>query len=658
MSNQVTSVCLALKSTSESPIPFKARGFMNMSPGRVSDVPVYAFPSMLSLIIHSHVTYDSIEEARVQYDLRLANIAGYAYSHHHGTTSFQPISAGNIMSAITDLPALQFNKLEGVFKLDNPTDDQVNIMTTGGLKRDSQNLNVFRGTPTFKSFAAIMAMDPATYRPGPMETTPDGIVAYMFLVKGMAVFSTLSGTFAKQSGGISFAGTGIGDQGHVDMEFGRAGGTVGLDFNAPGWAVAKTTALHCVTVPSSSSRKFTMGYSAITSVTGTPFGSDGRFFPYFTGMVLPDRGFAYTVFNRIFPQLLNSDLSKVPLLLQRIKKGAASIAHSIAGMAISHAYLGISLAIQSHSAIHFIITREEYQGFILAGDFNLVLYKDVIDGLPEDDCIADLQLLNTHDRAMLQLKKEFEIKKLIDGETVYPFDIDSLNTSRRLLGYLKGIPESEYADIPDFWKQVDKLVDQLDFGDEWEVIGTSSIEEFLNFVQTGDERLLADKPAFLRGGYFRSCRNNKIATGLAMFGPKAPSCNFGPKGITGFVIPIPKIGNPDSNLADDGALKKLPFQSMHPISATAQWTTLFAEGVIRLPKGDPKRNEFCKMSGVAYHLHRGAMPAFVSIYDRIKTYSSTIRSSTGSKRKGAVTEERGNGGPSKKSKSNAGLGMF
>jgi hypothetical protein len=564
------------------------------------------------------------------------------------------------MSRITDLPALQFNKLEGVFKLDDPTDEQANIMTGSGLKRDSQMLNVFRGTPSFASFAAVMALDPATYRPGPMETTPDGIVAYMFLVKGMAVFATLSGTFARVDGGISFTGNGIHDKGDLEMEMGRTGTKVQVHLDAPGWSIVNTTALNCITVPTNNTRKFTGGYSAITAISRTPFDRDGRFFPYFTGMVLPDRGFAYTMFTRVFPQLLNSDLSKVPLLLQRIKKGAASIAHSVAGMAISHAYLGISLAIQSHTTIHFIITREEYQGFILSGTFNLVLYKDVISGIPSVDCIADLQLLNSHDKAMLKLKEAFEKKTLIDGTVVYPFDINSLNTSRRLLNYLRGIAETEFVDIPDFWKEVDKLVDQLDFGDEWEIIGTVSLELFLDYIQNGDDRLLSDKPAFLRGGYFRSCRNNKIATGLAMFGPKAPSCNFGPKGQTGFVIPIPKIGSADSNLAEGGALKKLPFQSMHPISALAQWTTLFAEGIIRLPKGDPKRNEFCKMSGVAFHLHRGAMPAFISIYDRIKNYSSTVRSTTGSKRKGAVTEDRQpRDGPSKRSgKQNAGQGMF
>lgn len=622
-----------------------------MSPGRVSDIPVYAFPGMYHDSPMAVALIWSYRKAlaNIHYDLRLANIAGFASAQYTGVHSHQPISAGNIMSQITDLPALQFNKLEGVFKLDDPTDDQANLMTEGGLKRDFQMTNIFRGTPTFASFANIMALQPGTYRPGPMETSPDGIVAYMFLVKGMAIFSTLSGTFAHREGGISFTGVGIHDKGELEMEMGREATKVKVALDAHGWTLATTSAMNCVTVPSNSSHKFTKGYSAITAITNTPLSHKGRFFPYFTGMVLPDRSFAYTVFTRVFPQLLNSDLTKVPMLLQRIKKGTATIASSIAGMALSHAYLGISLAIQSHSTIHFIITREEYQGFILAGDFRLVLYKDIIEGLSPADCIADLQLLNSHDKAMLKLKAAFETKTLIDGTVTYPFEIDLLNTSRRLLNYLRGIAESEYVDIPDFWRDVDKLVDQLDFGDEWEVIGSSSIEFFLDYVQTGDDRLLSDKPAFLRGGYYRSCRNNKIATGLAMFGPKAPSCNFGPKGQTGFIIHIPKIGNADTNLADGGALKKLPFQSMHPISALAQWTTLFAEGTIRLPRGDPKRNEFCKMSGVAFHLHRGSMPAFISIYDRIKNYSSTVRSATGSKRKGAVTEDRqSRDGPAKR----------
>jgi hypothetical protein len=374
-------------------------------------------------------------------------------------------------------------------------------------------------------------------------------------------------------------------------------------------------------------------------------------------MVLPDRGFAYTIFNRVFPQLLNSDLTKVPLLLQRIKKGSAALAEKAAGMALSHAYLGIQLAIQAHAAITFVITREVYQGFIMSGDFKLVLYRDVIAGIPSIDCIADLQLLNVHDKAMVSLKKLFETKQLIDGTIVYPFDCDTLNTSRRLLGYLKTIPFEDYADIPGFWKDADKEIDKLDFGDEYETINLSSIELFLSFIQSGDERMVQEKPAFLRGGYYRSCINNKIATGLAMFGPKAPSCNFGPKGINGLVFNIPKIGTEDKNIGPDGILKKLPFQAMHPMSALAQWTSLFAEGILRLPVGDKKRSEFCKMSGVVYHLTAQQTTPFLAVYDRIKIYSSQVRTNPGQKRKGAVTEDQGAGG-SKQKRMRPDAGMY
>lgn len=591
-----------------------------------------------------------LEVANSFYDLKLANIAGFAESQLTGISSFLPGSAANIFSKVVDLPGLRFHSPDGVFKISDPTEAQVNTMEEAGLRRDPANLNVFRGTPSFSHFGQVMALDPSTYRPGPTEVTPDSIVAYIFLLKGMAIFSSLSGTFVNPKSGVSFPGQAVSGKGSVSVEYGRNDkikSTFTLD--TPGWVIASSTALHSIAVPSDSTKRFTSGYTAMSQFTSTPHHSSGRYFPYFEGMVLPDRSYAYTVFQRVFPQLLHADLTKVPALLQRIKKGAAALADKTAGMAISHAYLGIQLAIQSHAAITFVITRGVYQGFMLSGEFTIVLYKDIIDGIPQADCLADLLLLNTHDKAMLAIKGHFEGKTLIDGTIIYPFDVDQLNTSRRLFDYLTNINPDEYADIPDFWKVVDKLIDQLDFGDEWSVINTQSIESFLDYIQTGDKRLLSEKPAYLRGGYYRSCRNNKIATGLSVFGEKAPSCNFGPKGNHGFTINIPKLGTPDNNLADDGVLKKLPFQSMHPSSATGQWTSLFAEGILRLPKGDQKRKEFCKMSGVAFHLHRGSMPAFVAIYDRIKTYSSSVRSATGSKRKGAVREDRQEvSGPSKK----------
>lgn len=576
--------------------------------------------------------------------MRLAQIAAFTKAQHEGIYTFLPPGSDNIMSKIVDLPGLMFDKPDGVFKLTDPTEEQATIMIESGLRRDLSMPNVFRGTPTFTGFPKVMALDPATYRPGPMEATPDAIVAYIFLLKGLAVFSTLSGTFARDSGGISFSGDAISDKGTLEVPCGRTSEIVTVPLDATGWKLAHTTSLHCIAVPSSDTRRFTSGYSAITNLTRTLYNHNGRFFPYFEGMVLPDRGFAYNVFTRVFPQLLNSDMSKVPILLQRIKKGSAALAEKAAGMALSHAYLGIQLAIQSHSTITFIITRQVYQGFILSGSYNLVLYRDVIAGIPAADCIADLQLLNAHDKAMVALKGLFEMKKLIDGTVVYPFAIETLNTSRRLLNYLRTIPFDDYKDIPDFWKNVDKEVDKLDFGDEFRSINLSSIELFLSYVQSGEDRLIANEPAFLRGGYFRSCTNNKVAIGLGMFGLKAPSCNFGPKGSNGLVFNIPKIGTEDKNIGPNGVLKKIPFQVMHPISAVSQWTTLFAEGILRLPVGDKKRSEFCKMSGVVYHLNAQQERPFLAIYDRIKIYSSQVRSMPGQKRKGAVTEDRGEGG--------------
>jgi len=546
---------------------------------------------------------------------------------------------------------LKFYEPVGVYKIRDATDEQVKTMIEGGLRRDPQMPDVFRGTPSFEHYAKIMSYEPATYRPSDLECSPDAVTAYLFMLKGMAIFATLSHTFYHSDGGIAMFGQGIAGKGELVLEYGATQDKVVIPLDAQGWMMARTTKLNPIAVPTDTSRNFRRGYNSIRNTTALPTTS-GLFFPYFEGQMLPDKMFAYTVFARIFPQLLTNRPDLLPLMLMRLKNGYAALSSKTSGMALSHAYLGINLAVQGHATINFLITRGVYQGFVLGGDYKLALYKEVFNPIPADDVIESFKLLTSHETAFNKLKIHIEQKKFIDGSIMFPCDVESLNTSRRLLRYLKTISYDDFKDIPDWNKDADRLIDQLDFeGEEFLPISITTVTTFLTYVETGDETLLDNTPAFLRGGYYRSCVNNKVATGLGLFGPGAPSCNFGGKS-NNMTFNIPKVGTADTNLVKDpntnqAPLRYLPFQKMHPASALSQWVTLFADGILRLPVGDKKRGQFCNMSGVVLHIHNETPLAHV--YTMIRNISSTTRSTTGSKRKAATTETRG--GNAKKSRS-------
>jgi len=532
-----------------------------------------------------------------------------------------------IFRLIKDLPGLRFTPPNGYFEFNGLSDTNKDVVIRSGLVEEPSRPNTFTGCPSFELFADVYSMEPFSSRIPPGYSSVEAVAAYIFMIKGMALFSTVTHGMAYSTAPLMISNPKhvIKDKGEIAVECGTSTTTSKVSFDSAGWTIMDNVKVLPICAPTDITRTFHRGYTTSQSPKLQSVHQGGRFFPYIEGTQLPDKNFAYSIFADIFFNCLQDDLSEAPDLLNMIRKGYKNLANKEAGMAISHAYAGIKLAKQGHCNLTFIISHGQYQGFVLEGDFKVCIYGKEYEGELIADVMTRIGNVNKHDAALVMIASHIERLKNADGMPKYPTKADDLNTSRKLLRRYKSLILADFAAINDFHKDLRKLIGDLNFEDKYAPFTVSSINTFLRYVSTGNESLLDNEPAWLEGGYVEKC-GSIVATGLGMFGNVAPSLSYGGTKDQVFSMPASTTAtDPNLQLKADGKrpLQYLPVKKVQIDLALAQWTKLFETGKFIIPVGRKGKEEFTDSRQV--FLKITGEPAFSQNYRLIKEHSIAVR---------------------------------
>jgi hypothetical protein len=477
--------------------------------------------------------------------------------------------------------------------------------------------------------------------------THEGYIAYIYCLKAMNLYSFLSGLFISP---LATVATGIA---------GKASEPDAME--ATVIPTGKGQMTDCVNEGVSHDHRITgVLYELIRPYPGLngtipqkfikPDGADlrdlkGACFPYFDQMVNPDKDFLVMTFRHFFLKLLGNDPTKAIAVWKMLKSGLRNLAVFPAGQAISHAFMGIQLSADTGTAITFLVSNGAYHGFVLqrfGDDFRIQAHGKEITAATRVEIQNMLGSVNKHEAhltAILRLLNE--PTRIVGGEQVkvYDFKMTDIDTSRKLVSTWGSIDRDVFT-RQTFDEDIHNEISELTFGDVFPQITQALILRFLEFVETGNNALLNDHPAYLGEGYYKE--KGRVEVGLGIFGNRAPTISYGAR--TDRLISLPRrAAENDPNLLVDQntgkrSLEYLPFKEESIINARNQWNALFANGEIRIPHGRAQKNEFTNRK--ITKLIIGQSPYFEQAYNRMKNYSDFIRGEIqgGKRRRGGEGE--------------------
>jgi hypothetical protein len=527
-------------------------------------------------------------------DAIYSNVIDYAMAQRTGKpinsfNPFRPVFANFNPSILIHAPV-------GIFNFESLNKEQEAQVESLGLEKDGK---IWRGTPQMQNIGTLIGLGAKNARHLPGRASFDGYIAYAFALKAMAIFSAVSiGTFSKKITGILDQAD---PQGHNYIKTLDSGATVTSSVE-PSDGHKKFMTVQAITgasilsadveaplfipvVEAAGIPLYHMGPSDQSRLTG-----NGLLFPYFRDMMLPDRDFAVSIFQRYFYRGLGADATTAHRFWVIIKSGLRNISLLPCGMMINHAFLGMILADQTKSFIRYIQKNGTYYGFVLQGDGAIILDNTTHAFRSKEDLRKDFAVLTSFDTFLSELLSLLAGPNYTDADgnivSYYEPSPASVNTSRKLFEYMRTVDVDLH--FPTQKTDIQNALDKLAFGETYAVASHQNITVFLNYVSTGDPGLLAPFPALFQNELWRS--DDRIALGLSIFGTMVPSISWGVKG-NSLVTQLPKedaieeLFDPAKLNLQSTAIKSVPFTV-----GVGNWTTVLAKQMMFLPL-DPKKKK-------------------------------------------------------------------
>lgn len=569
----------------------------------------------------------------------------------------------NIFSKV-DL-TVYFELPSACFPFDSSLNDEnKQVLNSFGMNRSLISPNTYIGTPTLNQLRQIFKMGLTERRTEPGQVTADAYLAYTFLLRGFSIFSALQNNTTKAITAAIFTSQeirSIDDEGsaYVTVEYTNEEEE---DFKFTDCTQKSVHTIDPTDIatagPYDSSKKIEGAYIDLNMEDlQSRLPTHGLFFPYFDTMVLPDKSIFQHLFPSLFMRCLADDIDSATTLWSRIRSGTRALATSTAGRSLSHLYTGIKLAIESNASIHAILDKGRYKGFVLGGEgLKFRMWGKTYESVPrvgDRSLMRELGEVNRHSKALGELLVLINSPVKEDGMPKYLFGLHDIDTSRKLLETLMAVDRSDYS--ADVVQEMTILIDELRFEDKYASLTQENLLIFLDYVLTGNRGLLANFPAYLRGGY--AFMHSRAAVGLGIFGSYSPTINYGTgsSNVKTFTFPV-SSNSPDPNLEQvDGRrhLQYLPFATVPTRQAEAQWNQVFARGSFKIPDGRKRKNEFTDVSLTTFRITTN--PFFDRAYNRMRDIATGVKEGVraGKRKGGRDDEETGESSQRKKAKTSA-----
>lgn len=553
----------------------------------------------------------------------------------------------NIFKPITQL-SHTFDVPVTMIILNQPGEPTIEQAKGLGFTEFPGRKNCFVGTPSVENLAAVHRLPLINAQPSPGYISVDGLLGWSYAMKGIQIFSSISRA-------ASFEGLpNILEDGDYDtladgsVKMYPLGSVISTEVSGFDKKAAKYLyhgSVKHILVGYDSSMSLKGHYTSVAQPNLSV--KDGLYFPYFDGMVLPDKAVFNHVFPTIFYHCLGENAEVAAKLWSRIRSGYRSMAWTPAGRIISHAYYGIDLAKKTLGSFTPVFEGQRYMGFVIQADqLTIKIHGRTYTARGIMDLQEDIKVTTKHDAALAKIVTLINAP-IVDGKHVYSVKVDQINTSYKLKGIVINLDLGHFQSTP-FVEEMLKLESELSFTEQYPVPTAKVLQQAISYMQTGDYSTIASYPQFLGNSLLFD--KERIVIALGIFGPRVPSLNFGNvRNSLVFSMPV-ALDAADPNLVVAGGkrrLQYLPFSIVPIREGIVQWRKMFESGDIHIPHPRKNKAEFTNTQLVQSKI--SGEPMFSQVYQVLRQISSETRKARQlGKRSREDDTERG--GASKRSK--------
>jgi len=255
---------------------------------------------------------------------------------------------------------------------------------------------------------------------------------------------------------------------------------------------------------------------ASTSIESIAAVKTGHFFPYFDGLVLPERAATIASFIARFSRCLGNDDESVSRTVATLASGWNSLYNTHSGKVISHLMACVDLAWNGGHQIRPIYYKGEYLGTILVGHGSIFTGGKINKPVTGQDLATEVSRMLSHDSAIIKIAAVLStMPKHLDKaiEAIEPKEI----TTPRVLHYMC----RDRVCTPDATTQVNEVLPQLRFQ---ETLWKATDEGYLAMAVTAltNKEFLSDTAPFdIKSGALFT-KDSTLST-LSAFGTSAPS---------------------------------------------------------------------------------------------------------------------------------------
>lgn len=547
----------------------------------------------------------------------------FSYEYLGRQSFFNAFKPMNTLPVSFEVPTISL-------KFSGKTDQESMQIKGMGFMQDVAAKNIFVGTPAAHCLADIARFAPEEDRIRPGHIGFDAFVAWVYLMKGAHIFTTI---LAQRNGLISTKniltdGSKLVKVGEKSKIITLAGDQEEVENKDP-FAVTQSIEDILFSASSRSYQNFPGSFIQIKTFAG-PI-DKGIFYPFFTGMLLPDKVTAHHVFEDLFLHLLADTQEQALKLMSQIRGGIKQLAFSRSGIVLSHLYKGIDLARKvPGSKMTIVLDAAVYQGFIICGEYNASLYGKLY---TPGDVMKQLKLINKFASDCEMIAAKLNTARDALGTSVYNFQKESFMRSRSALEAFYSVDKDLFASTNTIQEVIDLMIG-LRYSDSFPIPSIESLRQVTAAMLSQSMAPLQNFPAFFDETMLKNLSPLYIA--LSAFGPKAPSINTSSKnkGAQKFVIPSRDAEDVNIKKTDGKRfLQYLPYEMVPIHMAVAQYNSMFQTGVLHLAPPRKGKKEFTNLQYTIVQI--GDDVNFGEVYMAYKEIvnNNRILSQTGAKRK-------------------------
>lgn len=524
-------------------------------------------------------------------------------------------------NVLPEFPAPTFDQPITELLFDDLSEESKEDLKKAGLAESPTRARVWVGLLSFNNLKAVMKMGAKETNPKPGNVSLDATIAYFYAINAARLFSDVSVVAFQPCDAIRFDPKILEDPDHISLL--NAMEKVPTSFKGDEEKISVTVdaagANRLVFMPRQQIILPVFGEKKIhnqwAKAGSDPIWDKGTFFKYFLGLVVPDTDFVGTTFCRFFFKCLARDTESCQRIWGRIRKGLRQLAPTRAGMAISHLYCGIVYAATSQTCIVPFVTKGVYNGFALYGNFQMVIRGSLRKPDDKETLKLEFSKINAHANALSIIVRAINSVMDEDGASIFEIKKINIDTSQKFADIYSSLPLSFLADAEK--KKFHEAIEELSYEESYQGVNPRTIKLFLEYVHTGDESLLDGYPRYLGSGNYLD--QGRVARGLSIFGPSAPSFNSGvDKGDQKIVF---SSQSPDINLLqDENGFRKLQSLAwkMRPIRiSVGDNERLFNSSTMFIPPGRKGKKEAWNMQKLDGTIGGNMMPELYNIMKKI-----------------------------------------